>query len=89
VIDLSPEAWVFLGTTATAVTTLLGDGYRTRRRVGEVRELAEPTGNGFAATVKGALERIERDIREVRVDLSRHLHDHAAGSIRPTREEPR
>ena len=86
-IDLSPEAWTFLATTVTAVTALLADNARTRRRVDRTIELSEPTGNGFAAEVKGALKRIERDVREVRVDLSRHLHDHAAGSIRPPRED--
>lgn len=54
----------------------------------EARELARPTGNGYADRTISALDRIERRIeelgaRQVRTNawLMRHLADHAAGDI--------
>lgn len=54
----------------------------------EARELARPTGNGYADRTIGALERIERQLaelteRQVRTNawLTQHLSDHAHADI--------
>jgi len=64
----------------------------------EARELARPTGNGYADKTINSLDRIEAQLtqladRQVRTNawLTRHLSDHAQNDIhmhRRNREEP-
>ncbi len=59
-----------------AVAALLSH-WRMSAKVKEVKTLAEPTGNGFAAVVKDALQRIETDGKATNKLLVEHLVDHA------------
>ena len=55
----------------------------------EARELARPTGNGYAVRTLTALDRIERQLRDLTAAQTRtsehlvqHLSDHAAADVR-------
>lgn len=105
-MSLSPDAWAVV---ATGITTLGGTvtaitiaHLKTRRKVDQVsgdvehvRELAEPTGNGFARRVTEALAELQRGqarierrqetdgvvARKAAELLAEHLGDHARAQI--------
>lgn len=87
-MDVSPEAWGFLGILAAQ----FGAGYavwlKVRKSEGkideaketaeETRELARPTGNGYAATTIKLLNTALHEIREVKTDVRDLRHEVAA-----------
>lgn len=86
---MTPEAWAFFGVLTTVSGGVLVEQIRTRKRVEHAVELSEPTGDGFAGKVTGALDRIEdrqgdivRRLDVVEAQLDRHLSDHVAASLR-------
>lgn len=100
-MNVSPEAWAVIGTSVAtfggvlvAIITTRRNASKTQAAVEEVRTLAEPTGNGFAARVTEALNRIERRqeqdavaARKAAELLAEHLSDHARAQInRPDRD---
>lgn len=112
-IDLSPDAWAAVGiaiaTTGSTVAAVWIAHIKTSRQassiaahVEDVRQLALPTGNGFAREVTEALdelkrgqERIERrqetdavTARKAAELLAQHLGDHARAQINRSPREP-
>lgn len=81
------------GITSLAIATINMIGTRRARDAAEkVAEHVKPVGNGFAASVKASLERIERDLTEssaaIAIDLMRietkvdhHIQAHADKEI--------
>jgi ATP-dependent protease HslVU (ClpYQ) peptidase subunit len=71
------DAWVFLGAVIT-----------TRRKVEQVRKLAEPTGNGYADETKASLHGLEAGqarLQEGQEQILRlvleHLQDHTRAGL--------
>lgn len=79
-MDISPEAWAFLGVLAVQGSTLGGIAIRYGRRAGRTPADAPDT-----EAIKGAvrevvaeeLKDVREDVKEVRRDLKTHLRDHA------------
>lgn len=85
---LSPEAWGVIGLAVTnlgAIAASYAKGraerQQTDRKVEEVRELAAPTGNGYAARTTAALDRIERKVDGLGRDVLHHLQDHSRSDL--------
>lgn len=77
-------AQVIAGSTVPAVVgsivTLVGlwlTSRRTDRKVDQVAQLAAPTDQAWAERVELALADIRADVRNVRDEQLRHLHEHA------------
>ena len=103
-MNLSSDAWAVVGVAITSVSGTIAAVWvahvkaakQTRdveKQVEHVRELAAPTGNGYADKTTSSLDRIERALhdlseRHVRTNawLVEHLSDHAAADVR--RDDP-
>jgi hypothetical protein len=108
-VNVSAEAWAVVGTGITTLGAVWISHLKTRQRVDRasrkvdqvsgdvehVRELAEPTGNGFARRVTEALAELQRGqarierrqetdgvvARKAAELLAEHLGDHARAEI--------
>lgn len=105
-IDLSSDAWAAVGiaiaTTGSTVAAITIAHIKTSRQargiaqhVEQVRELAEPTGNGFAGKVLEGLDQVVKRLdameeRQANTNqaIVNHLGDHARAQINKPREGP-
>lgn len=78
---MSPEAWATVGIGITTVGAVIIGYWKSKASVEEVRRLAAPTGNGFAADMRRVLREIQESQARTESALIAHLSDHARAAI--------
>jgi gas vesicle protein len=75
--------WVaLLATQGVLFAGVLFTWLSSRRQVGDVKDLAAPTGNGFAKEMKEAVKEIKETVTRVENKVDTHIQDHARSSFR-------
>jgi hypothetical protein len=74
---MNPDDWRALG----EVAGLTGLGLYTAWKARKAEKYAKPTGNGFAASVKESLRRIEHKVERTEEKVDRHIEAHAEAHV--------
>lgn len=81
IVDLSPEAWGAVGVAITTLGAIIASSLKSAKALEEVRQLAAPTGNGYADHTTELLETILAEQRELRDELKAHITEHVRAQL--------